>query len=62
MNLIIHDVINCLNKELDHTFCSLLRLCQFIDYIWKNHAENVHQKLVPDGILPKTAIAYKKFF
>ena len=45
MNLTIHDVINCLNKELDHIFCSLLRLCQFIGYyIRKKYMEKSCRK------------------
>ena len=28
-----------------------LKLCQLIEYFWKNHAENVLQKLVPDPFL-----------
>ena len=29
-----------------------LKLCQLVEYfLWKNHAENVHQKLVPDPFL-----------
>ena len=64
INLKVHDIINCLNKNLI-TFCLIswevkksltLKLSQLIDYIietflWKNHAENVHQKLIPDPLL-----------
>ena len=49
-----------------------MKLCPLIEYevrtrLWKNHAEYVHQKLVPDPFFyfrkqPKTAMACKKFF
>ena len=34
----------------------VLKLCALIEYLiknilWKNHAENMHQKLVPDSVL-----------
>ena len=47
INFKAYDVINCLNKNL---------ITHFFDFLgWKlwhwNHAENVHQKLVPDPFL-----------
>ena len=52
---LLYDVINCLNKNSITHFVSYhekeksmtLKFCPGT-YWWKNHAENIHQKLVPD--------------
>ena len=61
-NLKIYDVINCLNKnfithfvwylekeiyKVWHWNCPLISI-KLGTFLWKNHEENVHQKLVPD--------------
>ena len=50
----LFDVINCLNKNSITHFVSYLEKEQRYDieicpgiHWWKNHAENIHQKLVP---------------
>ena len=59
INLKVYDVINCVNMNLiTHFICYLGKEKRYdietvsIDrvwtFLWKNHAENGHQKLVPD--------------
>ena len=53
INLKFYDIINCLNKNflfdiLRRKKGMTFKLCPLIEYILKNHAENVHQKIVPD--------------
>ena len=61
INLQVYDVISCLNKNLiKHSVWYLQKEKRYdietlaIDrvlnkeFLWKNHAENMHQKLVPD--------------
>ena len=61
-NLKVYDIINCLNKILithfvwylakeircDIETLSIIRVLNKEHFLWKNHAENVHQKLVSD--------------
>ena len=60
INLKVYDVINCLNKNLTNFFWYLQKEKRYeietlsidrISFLWKSHAENVHQKLVPDLFL-----------
>ena len=62
-NLKVYDVINCLNKNLtthyvwylenkirrDIETLSIDRVVNKEPFLWKNHAENVHQKLASDS-------------
>ena len=58
-NLKMYDVINCLNKNLTHFVLYLEKEIRFDnetlpigrEFLWKNHAENMHQKLAPDSFL-----------
>ena len=64
-NLKVYDVINCLNKNFNKTFCLIssegkkIWKWNFVNwwsfkygtFLWKNHAENKHQKLVPVSFL-----------
>ena len=60
----VYDVINCLNKNLITHFVGYLKMKKSMTlklspldiysikygiFSWKNHTENVHQKLVPDS-------------
>ena len=60
----VYDIINCLNKNLITHFVWYLGKEKRYDtetlsidrvlnktFLWKNYAENIHQKLVPDPIL-----------
>ena len=64
VNLKVYDVINCLSKNLTHFVwylekeerydienLTIDRLLNKDHFLWKNHAENGHQKLVPDSFL-----------
>ena len=81
INVKVYDVINCLIKNLNKRFCLIFWEGKKVWYwnvvhwqniksgtfLWKNHAENVHQKLVPDPFLilvnsPKQPKTCKKFF
>ena len=81
IKLKVYDVINCLSKNLithfvryldkkkryDFEILSIDRVLNNEHFLWKNHAENVRQKLVPDpffyfGKQPRTTMACKKFF
>ena len=56
INLKVYDIINCLNKNLITNFVWYHQKEERYDIetrrqgalLWKNHAENLHQKLVPD--------------
>ena len=79
-NLKIYDVINCLNKNLITYFvwylekekrCDIETLSigsiRYKIFLWKNHAENLHQKLAPDPFLiflnsPKQPLHAKNYF
>ena len=68
INLKVYDVINCLNKNLI-TFCLISRERKNVWHlsIWKNHAQNAHQKLVPDPFLtlvknPKQPLHARNYF
>ena len=51
-NLKIYDVINCLTHQLwDIETLAIDRELYKEHFLWKNHAENLHQKLAPDLIL-----------
>ena len=53
INIKIYDIINCLIKKLITHFVSYLEKEKRYDIekTWKNHAENVQKKLVPDPCL-----------
>ena len=53
INLQVYNVMNCPNKNLITHFVSYLEKekrydIETLSILWKNNAENVHQKLVPD--------------
>ena len=80
INLKVYDIINCQNKNLIRHFVWYLGKekryaieTSSIDsilkktFLWKNQAENVHQKLVPDSFLilvinPKQPLHIRNFF
>ena len=79
-NLIVCEIINCLNKNLITYFSWYLGKEKRYDietlptdrvlnktFLWKNHAENVHQTLVPDPLLilvnnPKQPVHARNYF
>ena len=65
IDLKVYGIVNCLNKNLITYFVwylgkekrydienlSIDRVLNKKTFLWKNHAENVHQRLVPDPLL-----------
>ena len=58
--MLVYDVVNCLNKNLNTHYvwylekeirCDIGTLSIDRAFLWKNHAENVHQKLAPGPFL-----------
>ena len=64
MNLKVYEIINSLNKRFDNTFglisweekkydIETLSIDRVLneEHLFKNYAENMHQKVVPDSFL-----------
>ena len=80
INLKVHDIINCLNKNSMTHFVWYLKKAKKYDiqtlsiesirkitFLWKNHTENVQQKLVPDLFIifvnnPKQPLHVRNYF